>query len=66
MDWSWLVVQDVMPKMLAGLVITIQATFGGAILAYALGLLLAILKMSKNKPLAFSVYWSSEFVRRTP
>ncbi|MFK5978271.1 MAG: ectoine/hydroxyectoine ABC transporter permease subunit EhuD [Rhizobiaceae bacterium] len=66
MDWSWIVVQDVMPKMLAGLAITVQATFIGAILAYILGLMLAILKMSKSKPLAFSVYWSSEFVRRTP
>lgn len=66
MEWSWSVVLDVMPKMLAGLVITVQATLVGAVLAYVLGLLLAILKMSKNRLIAWSSYWSSEFIRRTP
>lgn len=66
MEWSWKVAFDVMPKMAEGLIITIEATLIGAVLAYALGLMLAILKMSKSRPVAFSFYWLSEFIRRTP
>ena len=66
MEWSWDVAFDVMPKMLDGLVITVQATLVGAVLAYGLGLLLAILKMSQSRLVVFCAYWSSEFVRRTP
>lgn len=66
MEWSWAVAFDVMPNMVAGLWITIQATLVGAVLAYSLGLLLAILKMSPNRVVAFSFYWTSEFIRRTP
>lgn len=66
MEWSWDVAFDVMPKMAAGLVITVQATLVGAVLAYTLGLLLAILKKSNSKLVAWSSYWASEFVRRTP
>lgn len=66
MDWSWKVAFDVMPKMAEGLLITVEATLVGAILAYILGLMLAILKMSRVKPVAFSFYWMSEFIRRTP
>lgn len=66
MEWSWTVALDVMPRLLAGLVVTIQATLVGAALAYILGLGLAILKMSPAKPISVSSYWISEFVRRTP
>ena len=66
MEWSWQVVQDVLPQMLEGLVITVEATFIGAILAYALGLVLAILRMSKSRVISLTTYWISEFIRRTP
>lgn len=66
MEWSWDVAIEVLPKLGAGLMITVQATLVGAVLAYTLGLFLAIAKMSKNKALAVSSYWSSEFIRRTP
>lgn len=66
MHWDWAVAADVLPRLLAGLVVTIQATFVGAILAYALGLGLAILKMSHSRSVRFVVYWLSEFIRRTP
>ena len=66
MEWSWTVAADVMPRLLAGLVVTVQATLVGAALAYALGLGLAILKMSHAKSISVSSYWISEFVRRTP
>ncbi|MDF2368215.1 ectoine/hydroxyectoine ABC transporter permease subunit EhuD [Sneathiella sp.] len=66
MNWSWQVAFDVLPQMLQGLVITIEATFIGAILAYALGLVLAILRMSKSRIVSLTTYWVSEFIRRTP
>lgn len=66
MEWSWATAFDVTPRLLMGLVITIQATLVGAVLAYVLGLFLAIFKMSPNRLVAFSSYWSSEFIRRTP
>lgn len=66
MEWNWQVVHDVLPQMLKGLVITIEATFIGALLAYVLGLALAILRMSKSRVISLSTYWISEFIRRTP
>ena len=66
MEWSWVTVYDVLPRLAAGLIVTVQATIVGAVLAYILGLALAILKMSKNRVVAFTSYWSSEFIRRTP
>jgi len=66
MEWSWTVVEAVLPKLAQGLIVTIQATFVGAFLAYVLGLGLALLKMSKIKAVAWCSYWLGEFVRRTP
>ncbi|MEQ8708952.1 MAG: ectoine/hydroxyectoine ABC transporter permease subunit EhuD [Rhodospirillales bacterium] len=66
MDWSWKVVLDVLPSMAEGLVVTVQATIAGALLAYVLGLVLALLKMSRFRIVSFSFYWISEFIRRTP
>ncbi|RVU36201.1 ectoine/hydroxyectoine ABC transporter permease subunit EhuD [Hwanghaeella grinnelliae] len=66
MEWSWTVVEAVLPKLAQGLIVTIQATFVGAFLAYVLGLGLALLKMSKIKVVAWISYWLGEFVRRTP
>ncbi|SNS96739.1 ectoine/hydroxyectoine ABC transporter permease subunit EhuD [Antarctobacter heliothermus] len=66
MDWSWIVVADVLPRLLAGLVVTVQATFAGAAVAYALGLMLAILRRSPSRLVSLTTYWLSEFVRRTP
>ncbi len=66
MEWSWVTAVDVMPRLAWGLVITVQTTIVGAMLAYVIGLILAILKMSRNRVVAFTSYWSSEFIRRTP
>jgi len=66
MDWSWAIVADVLPRLLAGLVVTVQATFAGAFVAYGLGLVLAILRRSRSRLVSLTTYWLSEFVRRTP
>jgi polar amino acid transport system permease protein len=66
MEWSWQVVYEVLPSMLDGLIVTVQASLIGALLAYVLGLFLALLKMSKTWIIAKTSYWVSECIRRTP
>ena len=66
MEWDWNVAMSVMPRLAAGLVVTVQATFVGALLAYVIGLFIAILKMSRLAPVRLTTYWTSEFIRRTP
>ena len=66
MYWSWEVAFDVLPQLARGLIVTIQATFVAAFLAYILGLIIAIIRMSKSKILWVTIYWISEFIRRTP
>lgn len=66
MEWDWNVAMSVMPRLAAGLVVTVQATFVGAFVAYVLGLFIAILKMSRLGLVRAVTYWTSEFIRRTP
>jgi len=66
MKWSWDVAFDVLPQLLKGLVVTIEATIVASLIAYILGLAIAILKMSNRKSTRVSLYWLTEFVRRTP
>ena len=66
MNWSWDVAFDVLPQLLKGLVVTIEATIVASLIAYILGLAIAILKMSNRKSTRVSLYWMTEFVRRTP
>ena len=66
MNWSWDVAFDVLPQLLKGLVVTIEATIVASLIAYILGLAIAILKMSKSKSTRVSLYWVTEFIRRTP
>ena len=66
MEWNWDHVYAVLPQLLKGLVITIEATIVASLIAYILGLAIAILKMSKSKVTRVSLYWITEFVRRTP
>jgi len=66
MEWSWDHAFAVLPQLLKGLVVTIEATIVASLLAYVLGLAIAILKMSNRKSTRVSLYWMTEFVRRTP
>jgi len=66
MEWDWNVAMSVMLRLAAGLVVTVQATFVGAFLAYVIGLFIAILKMSRLGLVRTVTYWTSEFIRRTP
>jgi len=66
MEWNWDHAYAVLPQLLKGLVITIEATIVASLIAYILGLAIAIFKMSKSKLVRVSLYWMTEFVRRTP
>ena len=66
MYWSWDVAFDVLPQLARGVVVTVQATIVASLLAYVLGLGIAILKMAKSKILRVSLHWVTEFIRRTP
>jgi len=63
-DWefAWFA----LPTLLRGLVVTMQATFFGIILAMVLGLVFAILRRSEYKVISWPVGWFVEFVRSTP
>jgi polar amino acid transport system permease protein len=64
--WDWGYAFEVLPLLLEGLWVTIQATVLGSILAFALGLLLALLRRS-GIPVVSQLTWGFiEFVRSTP
>ena len=65
-DWDWEYTWEILPDLLAGLVVTIQATFLGIIIAMALGLVFALLRRSELKVISWPTAWVIEFIRSTP
>ncbi len=63
-DWEFAL--SILPVLLEGLVVTIQATFLGFTLAAVIGLLIALARRSKNKWLSWPVGAVTEFIRDTP
>jgi len=63
-DWEF--AWRIMPDLLRGLVITIQATLLGITLAMILGLVLALLRRSSIRAISWPTAWFIEFVRSTP
>ena len=66
MEWDWPFVIEILPKLIDGVVITIQASILGSVVAMILGLALAILRRSQLRIIRSMVYWFLEFVRGTP
>ncbi|MCM2392196.1 ectoine/hydroxyectoine ABC transporter permease subunit EhuD [Streptomyces albipurpureus] len=66
MTWDWSAVADFMPRFFEGLLVTLQALVLGALLAFALGLVWAIVLRSGPKPVRWPVAAITEFVRNTP
>lgn len=64
--WKWDVVWQVMPDILSGLVVTLEAVAGGMILALILGLLWAVMRRSKSHYISWPAWTIVEFVRSTP
>ncbi|MDC0769314.1 MULTISPECIES: ectoine/hydroxyectoine ABC transporter permease subunit EhuD [unclassified Streptomyces] len=65
-DWSWDYVREIMPQLLDGLWITVQATLLGSLVAFALGLVWAIALRSPSRWVTWPVSAVVEFVRNTP
>lgn len=63
-DWAY--ARAVLPTLLDGLAITVQATLLGMVLAVTLGLVLALMRRAPWRPLAWGAALVIEFVRSTP
>lgn len=66
MEWDWSFVWEIMPTLLQGVVVTIEATILGTALALVLGLVFALLRRSHRRAVAAPVTFLVEFVRGTP
>lgn len=66
MSWDWSFAISVIPQLLPGLFVTIEAAVLGFILAMILGLILALLRRSRSKFVSLLSGAIVEFVRRTP
>jgi len=64
--WSWEVAVDVLPLLLKGLWVTVQAVFWGMLLALTLGMAWALLRRSPRRLIAWPAHAMVEFVRSTP
>jgi len=65
-DINWEYSRELFPDLLDGLVVTLQATFFGIILAMSLGLVFAILRRSEVRAISWPTAWVIEFIRSTP
>jgi len=63
-DWQFAL--EILPRLLGGLVVTVEATLVGFVLAVVLGLFLALARRSENPWLSQPVGAVVEFIRGTP
>jgi polar amino acid transport system permease protein len=66
MIWDWHFAGKILPDLLRGLVVTIEATLLGYAVALVLGLLWAVLRRSPSRIVSQVVRWLVEFIRSTP
>ncbi|MFT8311501.1 MAG: ectoine/hydroxyectoine ABC transporter permease subunit EhuD [Sporolactobacillus sp.] len=64
--WSWDFAFSILPQLLEAMVVTIEATIVGFLVAAVLGLFWTICRRSSIKPLKFVVVAIVEFIRSTP
>lgn len=64
--WSWEYAREVLPVLLKGLGVTVQATLLGFVLALVLGLVWTLLRRSGNRWVRGATFWTLELVRSTP
>ncbi|MBK1780534.1 ectoine/hydroxyectoine ABC transporter permease subunit EhuD [Advenella sp. WQ 585] len=63
---NWVFAWSILPILLKGLVVTIQATLVGFLVALILGLVLAALKGARLRIISWPAYFITEFIRDTP
>jgi polar amino acid transport system permease protein len=66
MIWDWHFAGKILPDLLRGLGVTIEATLLGYAVALVLGLVWAILRRSPSRIVNQVVRWVVEFIRSTP
>ncbi len=64
--WDWEFALEILPELLEGLIVTVEATIGGFALAAILGLLFALGRRSENNWLSQPLGAFVEFIRSTP
>ena len=64
--WDWSFAIDILPALLRGLRVTVQATLVGTALAWVIGLFMALLRMSPLRPMRLATGFVIEFLRSTP
>jgi polar amino acid transport system permease protein len=64
--WDWSYALDILPSLLRGLVVTVEATLLGYVLALTLGLVVAVLRRSAGRITGSVLRWVMEFIRSTP
>jgi len=65
-NWSWSYVGEIMPEILKGLWITVQATIYGSLVSFALGLVWALALRARSRWVTWPVSIFVEFIRNTP
>lgn len=66
MEWDWAFVIQILPTLIEGVKITILATLLGSVLAAIVGLVIAIVRRSKNRLVSMPMGFVAEFIRGTP
>ncbi|WP_116047907.1 ectoine/hydroxyectoine ABC transporter permease subunit EhuD [Amycolatopsis palatopharyngis] len=66
MTWDWEFAWEALPVVLDGLLVTFQATVLGSIVAYALGLVFALMRRSPIRVVSTATWLLIEFIRSTP
>ncbi|MTI17499.1 ectoine/hydroxyectoine ABC transporter permease subunit EhuD [Rhodobacteraceae bacterium RKSG542] len=66
MEWDWNFAIKTLPVLGEGVLVTIQATVLGSVLALALGLVFALMRRSQNKLVSRPTSFFLEFIRGTP
>lgn len=66
MIWDWHFAGKILPDLLRGLGVTVEATLLGYALALVLGLVWAVLRRSPSRVVGQGVGWVVEFIRSTP
>lgn len=66
MTWDWQFAANSVPLILQGLLVTLQITVLGSLVAYTLGLLFALVRRARVPVVAQALYLFIEFVRSTP
>lgn len=65
-SWDWQFAWDVLPTLLEGLAVTVQATIAGSAIALTFGLLWCVLRLARIPVVSRIVWFLVEFLRGTP